>query len=297
MPRFSEEKTMLSILTAILNAFLQAIGWLMPISESGHSAIYHDFAGTANGAVWTVTGVIHIGIAIGIVLASFGIFKKLGVELFNTGKELVHKQLDIKNAKPARSLLYMLIISFVPMLLWLIPIGKYGFLFKVLRSLSYNGTILDEGVCIAFTGILLFLAVRQMNLSRNDKPVTLIPALVIGVACVVLIPTAGMSMTAGIFTILILFGITKNIAYRYCLVMSAPLLLVMGIVEAATAAYKAGIVEIIVGLVLSVAASFICTRLLKFIIAKSYLVYFSYYDFALGGLAVIIGAIQLLVRK
>lgn len=286
----------MSIINAILNAILQAIGWLMPISESGHSAIFHDFSGASNGAVWQVTGMVHIGIALGIVLASFSIFKRLALEFVGAGKDLIHKNLTVKNAPPARNLLYMVMISFLPMLLWLIPIGRYGFLYKLLRSLSYNGTILDEGVMIAFIGLMLFLAVRQMTVSRNDKPVSLIPALIVGVASVIFVPTAGMSLTAGVFTILIIFGVTKTIAFRYCLVMSVLVLLVMGIVEAAAATYKAAVIPMILGLVISVAASFICTRLLKFIIKKGYLKYFSYYDFALGGLAVIIGAIQLIVR-
>ena len=286
----------MSIITAILNAFLQAISWIMPISESGHSAIYHDFSGRADGTVWMVTGFIHIGIAIGIVLASFSIFKRLSLELFGAGKEIVHKQFKFKEASPARYLLYMIMLSFVPMLLWVIPIGPYGSLYRVLRSLSYNGTILDEGIMIAFIGLLIFLSVKQMNVSRNDRPISIVPALVIGLSSVVLVPTAGMSLIGGVFTILVLFGITKKIAYRYALVMSVPVLIVMGIVEAVCATYKAGVIEIIIGLVLSVAVSFVCTRLLKFVIAKGYLKYFSYYDFALGGLAAIIGAIQLIVR-
>ncbi len=286
----------MSFITAILNAILQAIGWLLPISESGHSSIYHDFAGISDGYVWRVTGIVHIGIALGILLASFSIFKRLSLEFFGAGKELFKRQLKIKEASPARKMLYMVMLSFLPMLLWLIPIKPYGLLYKLLRSFSYNGTILDEGLFIAFIGLLVFLAVKQMNVSRNDKPVSLIPALVVGFSSVILIPVAGMSLTAGVFTILILFGVTKKIAYRYCLVMSVPVLLVMGIVEAVTAVYAAGVVEIILALVFSVVASFVCTRVLKFIIAKSYLAYFSYYDLALGAVAAVIGAIQLIVR-
>ena len=287
----------MSIITAILNAILQPIGWLMPISESGHSSIYHDFSANSYGNIWVITGIVHIGIAIGIVLSCFSLFKKLSTELFRTGNELVHKQLKPKEAKGARHFLYMLIISFLPMLLWLIPIGKNGFLYGVLRSLSFNATILDEGIFIAFTGLLLFLAVRQLTLSRNDKDVNIATAIVIGIASVVLVPTAGMSFVGGVIAILILFGVPKKVAFRYAVAMSAPILLVTGIVEACTAEYKAGVIEIILALVISTAVSFICTRVLKFIIAKNYLIYFAYYDFGLGGLAAIIGLIQLIVRK
>ena len=269
----------------------------MPISESGHSSIYHDFSSNSFGNIWMVTGFVHIGIAIGIVLACFGLFKRLAIELFRSGNELVHKQLKPKEAKGARHFLYMILISFLPMLLWLIPFGKNGFLYSLLRSLSYNGTILDEGIFIAFTGLLLFLAVRQLTLSRNDKDMSVLPAVAVGLASVILIPTAGMSFIGGVFSILIIFGITKKQSFNFPIVMSVPVLIVTGIVEAALAQYRAGIVEIILGLVISTAASFICTRVLKFIINKNYLSYFAYYDFGLGGLSIIIGLIQLIVRK
>ena len=287
----------MSIITAILNAILQAIGWLMPISESGHSSIYHDFSSNSFGNFWMVTGFVHIGIAIGIFLASFSLFKRLSIELFRTGKELVHKEFKPKEAKGARYFLYMVILSFVPMLLWVIPLGKNGNLYSLLRSLSFNGTVLDEGIFIAFTGLLLFLAVRQLTLSRNDKDISVITALVVGLASVIFVPTAGMSFIGGVFSILIIFGITKKQAYNFPIVMSVPILIVTGIVEAVLAQYRAGIVEIIIGLVLSTVMSFICTRVLKFIISKNYLIYFSYYDFGLGGLCAIIGLIQLIVRK
>ena len=287
----------MSIITAILNAILQAIGWLMPISESGHSSIYHDFSANSYGNIWLVTGVVHMGIAIGIFVACFSIFKRLSIEFFNSGKELVHKQLKPKEARGARHFLYMIMLSFLPMVLWLIPIGRNGFLYQILRSLSFNATLLDEGIFIAFTGLLLFLSVRQLTLSRNDKDVSLVTALVIGFASVIFVPVAGMSFVGGVFSTLILFGVTKKQSFNYAVVMSVPILIVMGIIEIVCAEYKANAAAIIPALIISIAVSFICTRVLKYIIAKNYLSYFAYYDFGLGGLTAVIGLIQLIVRN
>ena len=74
---FSEEKIM-SVLTAIFQAIGQAVSWVLPVSESGHSAIFHNFSGRFTNACSQLTGVIHIGIAIGIFVA----FIKLFVLLF-----------------------------------------------------------------------------------------------------------------------------------------------------------------------------------------------------------------------
>jgi undecaprenyl pyrophosphate phosphatase UppP len=61
----------MSILTAIVQAILQAVTWILPISESGHSSIFHDFAGRVSDSCAAITGVIHIGIAIGIVICLY----------------------------------------------------------------------------------------------------------------------------------------------------------------------------------------------------------------------------------
>jgi undecaprenyl pyrophosphate phosphatase UppP len=286
----------MSILTSIINAILQAIGWILPISEAGHSAVFHDFSGRADGSVWVVTGVVHIGIAIGIVLASFSIFKRMSKEFFSAGKELFKKQLDIKSGSAARRYLYTLMVSFLPMLLWLIPLGKFGFLYSFLRGFSYNGTLLDEGLLLVITGLLLVLASRQLTLGRNDRDVSLVYALIIGFASVLLVPVAGLSLTGGVISVLIILGATKNYSLNFALLMSVPVLFVTGIVEIATADFSAGIVEIIIGAVLSIVAAFICTRVLKYILKNNLLKFFGYYDGAIGIIIAVTGIVQLIVR-
>ncbi len=286
----------MSILTSIINAILQAIGWILPISEAGHSAVFHDFSGRADGSVWQLTGVIHIGIAVGIVLASFSIFKRMSLEFVAAGKELFRKELDVKSGTAARRYLYMLMIAFLPMLLWLIPLGKLGFLYSFLRGFSFNGTLLDEGLLLIVTGVLLVLASRQLTLGRNDRDVSLAYALIIGFASVLLVPVAGLSLTGGVISVLLILGVTKKYSLNFALLMSVPVLIVMGIIEIVTAEFTVSVVEIIIGAVLSVAAAFVCTRVLKYILKNNLLKFFGYYDGAIGIIIAVTGIIQLIVR-
>lgn len=63
------EGKILSIITAVFQAIGQALTFIFPISESGHSAIFHNFAARNSGEVSELTGLIHIGIALGIIIA------------------------------------------------------------------------------------------------------------------------------------------------------------------------------------------------------------------------------------
>ncbi|MBQ7741298.1 MAG: undecaprenyl-diphosphate phosphatase [Eubacterium sp.] len=286
----------MSVITSIIQAILQSIAWIFPISESGHSAIFHDFAGRADGSVAALTGIIHIGIALGIVASCFKVYKMLGVEFVTSGIDIVKRNFSVKRAKPPRQFMFYTLITYAFMLLWLIPLGDAGFLYNVLRSSGFNKTLFEDGIFIAVTGAITFLCARQLSLSRNDKQMSLLPAVVCGISSLVLVPVSGFSFTGGILAILIFMSVKKSIAFKYTFALCAPVLLVMGIIEICVAAVPVSAVQIILGLIFSVAASFICVRTLKWVINKGYLKYVSYYTAALGIIITVVGIVQLIVR-
>ena len=72
------------ILTSIFQAIGQALPWVLPVSESGHSVIFHNFSGRFSNACSQLTGVVHIGIAIGLVIAFYKLFVNLFKNFFGT---------------------------------------------------------------------------------------------------------------------------------------------------------------------------------------------------------------------
>lgn len=286
----------MSVLTAIFQAIFQAICFIIPISESGHSAIFHDFSGKADGTVAALTGVIHIGIALGIFLAMFKLCIKMGAEFGKCAADVVRKDFSYREAKPPRRFLLMLMLCFAPMLVWLIPIGKTGMLYEVLRRTGFNGTLLDTGVFLAVTGALLLAALRQLSLGKNENGISVLPAVCAGVVSIALVPVSGLALIGGVFSLLVIFGVTKKQSMNFALLMSIPVLIVSGIIELATAVYAVTLVQVIIGLVLSIAVSFLCTRVFKWLVNKAYMKYVAYYDLFLGAIVAVIGIVQLIIR-
>lgn len=285
----------MSVLSAIVQAILQAVAWVFPISESAHSSIYHDFANTSAPTGSALTGVVHIGIAIGIIVAMFKLFVTMTKQFFRTGSDIVHKNLKGSSKSKARSFMYMSLITFVPMLAWVIPTGK-GLLYSLLHTTSYNETLLDDGIILSALGVLVLMASRMLDLERNTKPITVLPAILTGVFCVFLVPVSGLSLIAGIFALLMLFGVSEKMAFRYSFLICVPVLIVMGIVEICVAEYPTGWLEAILGLIISAVISFLCVKLLKWIIAKRKLKYFGFYDISLGVITAVIGAFELIFK-
>lgn len=285
----------MSVLTAIFQAIAQAIFWVLPLSESGHSALFHNFANRSSGACSALTGIVHIGIAIGIVLSMYGFFFGLAKEFFGTFADIFKKRIKSKPPAPRRSFMYMTLIAFAPMVLWLIPTGK-GFLFSILRSTGHNASVLEDGLFLLLTGVLVILASKMLRNANNTNQVTWIPALVCGVAGVLLVPVSGLSLVAGMFAIMMFFGVNKNFALRFPLVISVPLLVVMGIVEICISVTPASVLQIIFGLVLSVAVTFVSVRLLQWLVKNAKLGYLGIYDASIGIIAFVIGIFELIIK-
>ena len=258
--------------------------------------MFHDFANRFDPTNSALTGMIHIGIALGIIFATYKLFLTMITEFFATFTDIFKKQLNKESPRPARKLMYYTMLSFAPMILWLIPFGEKGFLYAVLKNSGYNATLLDDGIFFLITGALVLACARQLKLSNNNKNVNFVYSLIVGFASLILVPVSGLSFLFGVFAILMLLGVSKKIALRYSFVLSVPVLIVMGIIQICLASEAASIAASIIGLVLSAAVTFLCVKVLKWVIKNEKLSYFAYYDFGIGVLAIIIGIFELILR-
>ncbi|MGN0521667.1 MAG: undecaprenyl-diphosphate phosphatase [Eubacterium sp.] len=285
----------MSIITAVFQAIGQAIAWIFPISESGHSAIFHDFSGRFTNACSQLTGIIHIGIAIGIFIAFFRLFSNLFKNFFSSVGDIFHKKLQIKEISSAKEFMYMTILSFAVLIFYIIPAGKYGNVYMLLHRTSYNGTVLGEGICMALTGALLVVASNFVNNSKIKLP-GFLKALILGVVAFLAVPTGGCSLVAGVFCFALIMGMSSKYALRYSMVMSVPVLIVMGIIELCTGVTKISIVSAIMGLIISVLIAFFTVKLFIHLIENKKLRYFAIYDIAIGLLCFVIGIFEIVTK-
>ena len=272
----------MSVLNAIFQAIARALAWILPISEYGHASLLNAFAGKTDGSVSTAAGAVHIGLAIGIAFAIYGLISKMFKEF-------------LKNPSPARSFMYMTLFSFVPLILWCIPLGKGRVLFSVLHKTGFNGVIVDDAIMFLITGAMVLLTSMQMR-SAKRKKVDFKLALIIGFAALFLVPVSGLSLVAGVFLILTLSGISRKTAFNYSMILSVPILFVTGVVELCTADVSSGVFAAFVGTLLAVVAGFTVARVFKFTVKKMLYRYYAYYDFAIGAVALIVGIVFLIKR-
>ncbi len=93
-----------------------------------------------------------------------------------------------------------------------------------------------------------------------------------------------------------LFNINKNIAFRYFISISVPILIVKGIIEIVICASYVTIITGIIAVVVSAAAAYFLSKLFKAVLSDKYLKYFSCYNYAIGAIAAVTGIIQFIIK-
>ena len=269
----------------------------MPISESGHSAIFHDFSARYSGENAVLTGLVHIGIAIGIALSYYSVFLRQCKEFVGGCREIAAKKFDIKKSTHSREFTYYTVIPFFFMPLYLIPLGNSGNIYQFLKSFSVDGNLISEGICFLFTAAILLLTASVLEKEAKGKALTLPVVLVLSLMIFVSLPLSGLSLSASVICAAIICGVNRNFAFRYFVCLSVPILLVTGIVEAATDTIATTFIAGALGVIIAAAVSFFACRFLKWSLKNLDFKFYSYYNFALAALTTVTGIVELISNK
>ena len=165
----------MSILSAILQGILQGLTEFLPVSSSGHLSLYQYFTGINSESSVTFSVMLHLGTLLAVIIAFWPTVWQLLKEFFLLFADLFRGRLFKQPATPYRRMLYLLILSCVPLLL-VLPLQD------LITSVSADNDILVEGICFLITSALLFLADRAPRGHRDASTMKGKHALAIGVA-------------------------------------------------------------------------------------------------------------------
>ena len=245
-----------------------------------------------------LTGLIHIGIAVGIVAAYYSVFIRQCKEFIGGCKEIAAKKFDIKKSTHAREFTYYTVIPFFFMPLYLIPVGSKGNVYQLLSSFTVDGNLISEGICFLFTASILLLtsSVLKKEKQGKGKALTLPVVLLLSLMIFVTLPLAGLSLCASIICAAIICGVNRNFAFRYFICIAVPVLLVTGIYEVASSTIATTFIAGAIGVIVAIVFSFLACRFLKWSVKNIDFKFYSYYTFALAALATIAGIVELITK-
>lgn len=282
---------------AIVMGIIQGIAEFLPISSSGHLAIFKHILNIdleSGGLFFDV--LLHVGTLVAIFVAFWKDIKKLfmdGVGIVidcavNVGtfvsnrfsKEQKEYRKVIDNAY--RKFVLLIIVS-------TIPTGIIGVLLQGIIEYA-STTLLIPGIGLIITAILLAIADRNNSGRKRANQVSYTEAGIVGLAQgVATLP--GISRSGTTITACLLCGFDKNFAVKYSFIMSIPAVLGAAILElkdiTKISLATADVVNYLVGMMIAGVVGYICIKTMLVIVRGKKFKYFSYYCFVVGVIAIV----------
>ncbi len=272
---------------ALICGLIQGLAEFLPISSSGHLSLFQNFFGMQDVETnyFTFDIILHLATLIAVFIVYYKDIFPLVPAFFRVIKKLFQRKFKLADYDKNERMVIMVIIATIPLAIALF-INDY---LEVVKSSSVIiGCILIVNASILF--ISDKLARGGVN-QENAKPRN---AIVVGF-CQLLATLPGLSRSGSTITGGLTQGFDREFAVKFSFIMSIPAILganLMNVFDIAENPIpQSDILPIALGAVVALLSGIAAMKLLIYISRKSNFRIFSYYCFAVGTLAIILGAL------
>lgn len=280
----------MNIFHAVLLGLVQGVAEFLPISSSGHLALFElilggdALAAMDDSASFNI--LLHLATLIAVVIAYWQDVRAMGLECGAVLRGIRTREPLASGNVPARRLILMIILATIPLFI-IVP------LHHTIEALNAYPWFI--GLALIVTGLLLFIADRMPQGTKTERDMTIVDALVIGAAqAAATLPglsRSGTTITAGMGR-----GLTRGFAVKFSFLMS--LLSVLGAVLLKVVdLFKSTpdpsmLPAYLIGMVVAGVTGYLSIRLLnRLIVNKSRFGGFAYYCWGVGALTIVLSLI------
>lgn len=279
----------MSVIKAIILGVVQGITEFLPISSSGHLSLFQHFLGVGGEGSLLFSVLLHLGTLTAVFIVFHKTIYSLIIDAFSLIKDIFTGKFNYKNLHGNKKMLIMFIFSCFPLLLLLIPVGNDMKLMDYLSQFSEDNSILLEGLCFIFTGILLLTSTFVSNKNKLDKDINFFEAVAIGFAQVLAAGFPGISRSGSTISTGMICGVSKSKMVEYSFILGIPAIMVANFVELKDAVEMNAEIEIIptvVGIVIAAVVGVACIKFLQWILKRDLWKYFGIYCLIIGVISV-----------
>lgn len=291
----------MKILEAFILGVIQGITEFLPVSSSGHMSLFTHFAGIETQTAGLFSAMLHIGTLVAVLIVFYKPIYELFAEFLLIIKDIFSKKFtfNFNKMSATRRMLFMFVISCIPLLVLLIPVGNDKNIMDLVGVFGSDDSIKAEGICFMITGFVLLLGSFTSEKTKKFQKVTTSSALLIGVAQFFAACFPGISRSGSTVSTALCCRVSRKDAVRYSFILSIPAVLASGLVEIKDAMEVVEYIPVpslLVGVVTSAVVGILGIKLLDILVKKNLFKYFGYYTLALGLVVSIIGTIEVFVK-
>lgn len=268
----------MTILNAIIQGIIQGLTEFLPISSSGHLALYQYFTDKTldNGLLFSV--ILHLGTLLAIFIFYRKTVGELILEVFKAIGDIFVGKFKENINRPTRRLLIMLFIACLPLFIIYIFRDFY-------EGLVNRPNLLIEGFCFLITALMLFLADKCVKGKKDETNIRYRDTIAIGLVQAILAPLPGVSRSGSTISMGLLSGLSKEFAVKFSFILGIPTILGGCIFEISGAIKElktTNLTPIIIGLAVSTVVGYLAMKLVEVIVKKDKFKIFTVYTMILG---------------
>ena len=278
----------MSIFDAVIQGIIQGLTEFLPVSSSGHLSLYQHFTGNSGEAAGIYSILLHLGTLLAVMIAFWKDILDMIKEFFSMAKEIVTGKFDKENMTGSRRMIFLLIIS-------LVPLCFFYFISDFYNSLSTDNDIIVEGLCFLFTAVLLIVSGKCVKTGgATAENMSWKQALGMGIMQGIA-PLPGLSRSGSTISTGLILGVSREQAVAFSFIMGVPAVLAANILEVPAAI--SGEVEInwlaaITGMVVSLIVGIGAIKTVKLLVKNDKFTKFAWYLIPLGVIIVAIGIFE-----
>lgn len=286
----------MTIFQSILMGIIQGVTEFLPVSSSGHLAIFKNLFHLELNTGMLFDVLLHVGTLIAVFVAfrkdvikliidGFGIlidiFSNIPIFIKNIGNSEKEPYYELASTASRKMVLLIIVAT--------IPTAILGLAGKKFVEYAEMG-LLIPGICLLITSILLFFIDRVPTKSKKIKQITYLNGFEVGIVQgIATLP--GISRSGSTMAMCIYLGFDRKFAVKFSFLMSIPAILGAMLLELKDVSLK-GIsggewLIYIVGMLFAAVVGYIAIKTVLVIVRKRKFVIFSIYCFAVGILAII----------
>lgn len=278
----------MDLFDAVIQGIIQGLTEFLPVSSSGHLSVYQHFTGNSGEAAGVYSILLHLGTLLAVCIAFYREIFDMIKEFFAMAKEIVTGKFDKKNMTGSRRMIFLLIIS-------LLPLCVFYFISDFYNSLSTDNDIVVEGLCFLLTAALLLVSGKCVKAGGTTaENMTWKQALGMGIAQGIA-PLPGLSRSGSTISTGLILGVSRDQAVAFSFIMGVPAVLAANVLEVPAAI--TGSVDInwgaaLAGMFISLAVGIAAIKTVKLLVKNDKFTSFAWYLIPLGAIITGIGIFE-----